>query len=277
MEDLKASNKTNWGTESPAKQDKDFLEGPKSRTSEFAHALDVFHEMINAFRKLHKVGPCVTVYGSARFAQDHQYYHLARKVGQELVHHGFRVMTGGGPGIMEAANRGAKEAGGVSVGCNIVLPKEQKHNPYLDCFVEFKYFMVRKFMLVKYSYGFVALPGGFGTLDELFEVLTLIQTGKIKNFPVVLMGIEYWQPLKDLIEKRFIEAKTIDPEDLKYLHFTDSPQEAADFIYSIANSRFDLKLNKVLTQFKVPLSGQERLSSQKLMPREIWSEVSSLL
>ena len=183
-EKLKASNRSNWGAEA-TEEDKNFLEGPQSRSAELGHALDVFYEMIQGFRKLHKIGPCVTVYGSARFGKDHEYYHLAEEVGRELVHQGFRVMTGGGPGIMEAANKGAKEAGGTSVGCNIVLPKEQHHNPYLDCFVEFRYFMVRKFMLAKYSYGFVALPGGFGTLDELFEILTLIQTKKIQHFPVV--------------------------------------------------------------------------------------------
>lgn len=262
----KASNENDWGVQSPDEAEKVFLEGPKSRSSEFGHALDVFKEMIMGFRKLHKIGPCVTVYGSARFAEDHKYYELARSLGAELVRHGFRVMTGGGPGIMEAANRGAKESGGVSVGCNIILPKEQTPNPYLSCFVEFKYFMVRKFMLAKYSYGFVAMPGGFGTLDELFEVLTLIQTGKIKNFPVVLMGTEFWEPLRKLIEERLVEAKTIDPEDTKYLYFTDSPEEAAKFIQEVATSRFDLKLNEVLEQFKVPLTPHEAAKQAKIQP-----------
>lgn len=262
-EEIKATSHTNWGAESPVKAERDFLEGPKGKTVEFMHAMDVFQEMVMGFRKLHKIGPCVTVYGSARFDERHEYYQLARSVGEELVRHGFRVMTGGGPGIMEAANRGAKEAGGVSVGCNIVLPKEQSPNAYLDCFVEFKYFMVRKFMLAKYSYGFVALPGGFGTLDELFEVLTLIQTKKIDSFPVVLMGLKYWQPLRDLIEGRLVEAKTIDPEDTKYLHFTDSPEEAARFIREVATTRFDLKLNRLLKNFKVPLRGPEEAKEPK--------------
>jgi uncharacterized protein (TIGR00730 family) len=257
-EKVKASNRSNWGVESPAKQEEQFLEGPKAKSEEFIHAADVFTEMIMGFRKLHKIGPCVTVYGSARFASDHHYYNLARRVGSELAKQGFRVMTGGGPGIMEAANRGAKEAGGVSVGCNIVLPKEQSPNRFLDCFVEFKYFMVRKFMLTKYSYGFVAMPGGFGTLDELFGLLTLIQTGKIKNFPVVMMGTEYWEPLRKLIEERLVQAKTIDPEDTKYLYFTDDPVDAARFIQEMATERFSLRLNKILKHFKVPLTPQEK-------------------
>lgn len=258
MEDVKkASNQTDWGAMSPSSKEKDFLKGPRGRSSEFMHAMDVMQEMIQGFRKLHKIGPCVTVYGSARFAEDHEYYDLARRVGRELVHYGFRVMTGGGPGIMEAANRGAKEAGGVSAGCNIVLPKEQKPNPYLDCFVEFKYFMVRKFMLTKYSYGFIAMPGGFGTLDELFGLLTLIQTGKVSHFPVVMMGKDYWQPLRSLIEERLVGAKTIDPEDTKYLYFTDDPEDAARFIHEVANERFDLKLNKILKRFHVALTPQE--------------------
>ena len=166
---------------------------------------------MRGFRKLHFVGPCVTVFGSARFTADHAYYVLAREVGQRLARAGFTVMTGGGPGIMEAANRGAKEAGGYSVGCNIELPQEQKPNPYLDRWITFRHFFVRKLMLVKYSYAFIALPGGFGTLDEIFETATLIQTDKIKDFPLVLVGKEYWRPLLDFLRDRLVEAKTIDP------------------------------------------------------------------
>ena len=165
---------------------------------------------MRGFRKLHFVGPCVTVFGSARFTAEHHYYVLAREVGQRLARAGFTVMTGGGPGIMEAANRGAKEAGGYSVGCNIELPQEQKPNPYLDRWVTFRHFFVRKLMLVKYSYAFIAMPGGFGTLDEIFETATLIQTHKIKDFPLVLVGKEYWQPLLDFLRGRLVEAKTID-------------------------------------------------------------------
>src|ERR1700716_3734850 len=150
-----------------------FLEGPQSRWYDFKYTLSVFFELIKGFRTLHFVGPCVTVFGSARFKEDHPYYRMARSVGPALVEAGFTVMTGGGPGIMEAANRGAKEAGGTSVGCNIELPMEQKPNPYLDHWVTFRHFYVRKVMLVKYSYAFVALPEGFGTLDETFEIATL--------------------------------------------------------------------------------------------------------
>lgn len=240
--EVKASNKTNWGYRSRNKAERVFLEGPKSRTFEAKNAFEVFYEMIRGMRTFHFIGPCVSVFGSARFDENHKYYRMAFHVGQELTMKGFAVMTGGGPGIMEAANRGAKSMNGCSLGCNITLPKEQKPNQYLDIWTEFKYFMVRKFMLIKYSYGFVALPGGLGTLDELFSVLTLIQTRKIKNFPVVLMGMEFWEPLRDLIEERLIEAKTINPEDIQTLHFTDSPVEAASFIQSIATKDFDLTI-----------------------------------
>lgn len=244
----KVSNLNKWGAGSRDENEKVFLEGPKSRFIEFRHAFSVFFEMLKGFRKLHFLGPCVTVFGSARFAEDHKYYQSAFEVGQELAMKGFAVMTGGGPGIMEAANRGARSVKGGSIGCNITLPREQIHNPYLDTWVEFKYFMVRKYMLAKYSYGFVAMPGGFGTLDELFGVLTLIQTKKMKNFPVVLVGLEFWKPLRELIEERLVEAKTIDPDDTKTLYFTDSPVEAAEFIQSIATDKFNLKIrqNKIL-------------------------------
>lgn len=241
-EEKKASNRSDWGTDSRNQEERVFLEGPKSRSNEFHHAFSVFFEMIKGFRKFHFLGPCVTVFGSARFDEKHEYYRLAQEVGRELVLKGFAVMTGGGPGIMEAANRGCKDMGGLSVGCNITLPKEQKPNQFLDHWMEFKYFMVRKYMLAKYSYGFVALPGGFGTLDELFGVLTLIQTKKMKNFPVVLVGREFWEPLRVLIEDRLVEAKTINPEDTKNLHFTDSAIEAAQFIQDIATKKFELKI-----------------------------------
>jgi uncharacterized protein (TIGR00730 family) len=236
------SNPTQWGNRSRNSSEKVFLEGPRSRTLEARHAFEVCFEMIKGFRKFHFLGPCVTVFGSARFAENHKYYKLAFEIGQELSLKGFAIMTGGGPGIMEAANRGAKSMDGCSVGCNITLPKEQKPNPFLDEWMEFKYFMVRKFMLAKYSYGFVALPGGFGTLDELFGVLTLIQTRKMKDFPVVLMGTEFWEPLRKLIEERLIEAQTINSEDMRTLTFTDSPTEAAAFIQNVATKKFNLKI-----------------------------------
>ncbi len=242
-----------WGTSSRTEHERVFLEGPKSRSFEARHAFEVFFEMIKGFRKFHFIGPCVTIFGSARFNEDHPYYRLGFEIGHELSLKGFAVMTGGGPGIMESSNRGARAAGGLSLGCNITLPKEQKPNAYLDVWMEFKFFMVRKYMLAKYSYGFIALPGGFGTLDELFEVLTLIQTKKMKDFPVVLLGTVYWEPLRKLIFETLIESKTIDFEDTKTLFFTDSPQDAALFIQSIATKKFDLKIKprKILGEKKL--------------------------
>src|SRR5579871_3702280 len=172
-------------TEPVAPHDTYFLEGPHSRGSELLFSLRVFREFIRGFRNLHFVGPCVTVFGSARFTEAHPYYEMAREIGQKLAALGFSVMTGGGPGIMEAANRGAKEANGLSLGCNIRLPVEQKPNAYLDRWVTFDHFFVRKVLLFKYSYAFVIMPGGFGTSDELFEALTLVQTSKISHFPIV--------------------------------------------------------------------------------------------
>src|SRR5258706_11253784 len=174
-----------WGVSSGSAEVVRFLEGPQRRLAELARAIRIFCEFIRGFRTLHFVGPCVTVFGSARFTEIHPYYRLARLTGAGLARLGFTVMTGGGPGIMEAANRGAKDAGGRSIGCNITLPQEQKPNAYLDKFVEFRYFFVRKVMLVKYSYAFIVMPGGYGTLDEVFETAVLVQTGKIRNFPII--------------------------------------------------------------------------------------------
>jgi uncharacterized protein (TIGR00730 family) len=217
-----------------------FLSGPQPRGFELRLALDVFLQLMRGFRILHFVGPCVTVFGSARFTADHPYYALAREIGARLAQAGFTVMTGGGPGIMEAANRGAKDVGGRSVGCNIRLPQEQAPNPYLDIMVEFDYFFVRKVMLVKYSYAFIAMPGGYGTFDEVFEALTLIQTGKIKDFPVVLVGSDFWQPLVDILRSDLLRAGTIDPHDLERLHLTDSPEEAVEYVRNIGMTRFGL-------------------------------------
>lgn len=198
-----------------------WLDGPRSRHFELVFAFRVFWEFIRGFRGLHFSGPCITVFGSARFPQGHRYYEAARRFsGRIATDLGLTVMTGGGPGIMEAANRGAKEAGGRSVGCNIKLPHEQAHNPWLDKFVTIRYFFVRKVLLVKYSYAFVIFPGGFGTMDEFFETLTLIQTKKIENFPIVVMGTEYFKPLQDYIDF-MVEQGTISPEDTKLLLFTD--------------------------------------------------------
>jgi hypothetical protein len=210
-----------------------FLEGPQTRGSELMMLWRIAREFFYGFRKLHFVGPCITVFGSARFKEDHPFYQLGVEVGAALSNLGFTVMTGGGPGIMEAANRGARQAGGKSVGCNIVLPFEQAPNRYLDLMLEFRYFFVRKVMLVKYSYGFVVLPGGVGTMDELFEALTLIQTGKIQDFPVVLMGVDYYQPLMDLL-RDMLAAGTIGPDDLNLVKLTDSVEEAMQHIENYA-------------------------------------------
>ncbi len=223
-----------------AQEERYFLEGPKSRSSEAGMVLRILVEFIRGFRKLHFLGPCVTVFGSARFRDDHPYYQLAREVGGALSRLGFTVMTGGGPGIMEAANRGAKETGGQSIGCNITLPFEQSPNPYLDKMIEFRYFFIRKVMLLKYSYAFVVLPGGVGTMDELFEALTLIQTRKIKDFPIVLMGKDYYYELYDLLEE-MVRQKTISPEDLNLLMLTDSVEEAMAHIEKHAIQKFKLK------------------------------------
>lgn len=227
-----------WGKASGTQEDRYFLEGPRTRRFEFFRAIRILLEFIRGFRRLHFVGPCVTVFGSARFHEDNEYYQLARRVGAELANVGFTVMTGGGPGIMEAANRGAKEAGGTSIGCNIVLPMEQKPNSYLDSWITFRYFFVRKVMLVKYSYAFIVLPGGFGTMDELFEAATLIQTGKIQDFPIVLMGREYWQPLLDFMNHRLVAQGTIDARDMERIFVTDSPRDAVAHVVKAATDRF---------------------------------------
>lgn len=219
-----------WGKSSRDTGERKFLAGPRSRFGELLRALRIFGEFIKGFRALHFLPPCVTVFGSARFDQDNRWYQLARQVATELAKADFTIMTGGGPGIMEAANRGARDAGGLSVGCNITLPQEQFHNPYLDRFVEFRYFFVRKVMLVKYSCAFVVMPGGFGTMDELFEASTLIQTQKIRDFPLVLMGVDYWRPMLDFVGKTMVEEGTIDQADFDRILVTDSVDEAVTHI-----------------------------------------------
>jgi len=235
-----ATSTTDWGKAPPAPEIRQFLQGPQTRGFELGRAVGIFFEIMRGFRKLHFVGPCVTVFGSARFTEEHEYYVLARDIGQKLACAGFTVMTGGGPGIMEAANRGAKEADGYSVGCNIELPQEQRPNPYVDRWVTFRHFFVRKLMLVKYSYAFIAMPGGFGTLDEIFETATLIQTHKIKDFPIVMVGKEYWRPLIDFLRGRLVESKTVDPIDVERIMLTDSAEEAVQVVRDAALRQFGL-------------------------------------
>jgi uncharacterized protein (TIGR00730 family) len=220
--------------------DRILLEGPHSRRDELRLVAGALFDFVRGFRVLHFVGPCVTVFGSARFREGHAYYALGREVGRRLSDLGFTVMTGGGPGLMEAANRGAREAGGRSVGCNIQLPAEQLPNPYLDRSVTCRHFFVRKVLLFKYSYAFVALPGGVGTIDELFEALTLIQTGKIDRFPVVLIGTEYWRPLTDLLAQ-MAAAGAMAAADRRLLFATDSVDDAIAYLERNAIDRFKLR------------------------------------
>jgi hypothetical protein len=210
--------------------ERQFLAGRRERTAELESAIRVFLEFLRGFESMEIDRPCVTVFGSARFKPNHPYYEMTRRLGYALAKAGFAVMTGGGPGVMEAANRGAKEAGGLSIGCNIKLPLEQKPNPYVDRFIEFDHFFVRKVMLVKYSSAFVLMPGGFGTLDEIFEALTLMQTGKIEKFPVVVMGTRFWGNMQEFMRKSLVQERTIDPEDLALWYATDSPKDAVAVI-----------------------------------------------
>ena len=219
--------------------DRILLEGPHSRFKEILLLWRAVSDFIRGFRALHFVGPCVTIFGSARFKDTHPYYALAREVGRRVSALGFTVMTGGGPGLMEAANRGAKDNGGLSVGCNIELPFEQAPNAYLDRWLTCHYFFVRKVLLFKYSYGFVALPGGLGTLDELSEALTLIQTGKVDDFPVVLIGTAYWQPFQVLLREMTLRG-AIDARDLDLLLLTDDLDEAMRHLETHAVGAFGL-------------------------------------
>lgn len=217
-----------------------FLEGPQSRWKDFKFSVKVLLEFIKGFRALHFVGPCVTVFGSARFKEGHPYYEQARELSGKIAQLGFTIMTGGGPGIMEAANKGAKEVGGKSVGCNIVLPMEQKHNSFLDKWVNIRYFFVRKTLLIKYSYAFVVMPGGFGTLDEYFEALTLVQTKMIREFPIIIFDTAFH---KDLIEHINLmkDKGTISDSDLNLFLFTDSIDRAVQHIQKNGIDKFELK------------------------------------
>lgn len=244
--------------------EKKFLEGPRSRLNELLFTLRVQISFIKAFRKMHFIGPCVTVFGSARFDEKNQYYKSAVEVGAALAGMGFTVMTGGGPGIMEAANKGAYEAGGYSVGCNIILPFEQKPNAYLHRWIDIPYFFVRKFLLIKYSYAFVVMPGGIGTLDELFESLTLIQTKMIQNFPVVIFGSEYHRELCHHIHV-MAEEESISKEDMKLLFITDSIDEMTEHIRTHAIQKFKLvkKPQKPKWWFGESKPGKMRAAARK--------------
>jgi len=212
--------------------EKAFLSGRRNREADLESAVTFFLEFLRGFESFTLDSPCITVFGSARFKEDHPYYRLARDLGSALANAGYAVMTGGGPGIMEAANRGAKEAGGISLGCNIKLPHEQKPNPYLDQFIEFEHFFIRKVMLIKYSSAFVVMPGGFGTLDEAFEVVTLIQTGKLEGFPVIGMGGEFWDHLRQFARDTMLQDGVIGEEDLDLIHRADNVEEAIRIINS---------------------------------------------
>lgn len=222
-----------------SKSESSFVSEPLTRLKNLIFTFKVQYHFIKAFRKMHFIGPCVTVFGSARFGPETTHYKNAEKIGAEMADLGFTVMTGGGPGIMEAANKGAYEAGGYSVGCNIILPVEQKPNPYLNKWIYIPYFFVRKVILVKYSYAFVVMPGGMGTLDELFEALTLIQNKIINSFPVVIFDKDYHKELCDHIEMMAIN-KTISTEDLNLLFVTDSIEELVAHIDNNSVKKFGL-------------------------------------
>jgi uncharacterized protein (TIGR00730 family) len=222
-----------------------YLEGPRSRMYELGFAWNIFKEFIKGFRTLHFVGPCITVFGSARFKEDNFFYESARNFGKEIAAMKFTTMTGGGPGIMEAANRGAFENNGKSVGCNIQLPFEQKPNPYVQTSITFEHFFVRKSMMIKYSYAFIIMPGGFGTMDEFFETLTLVQTKMLKQFPVVLFGKEYYKELWDYMEYMSLQS-TISKEDMSLVLLTDSIEEAMHHIKTYISSNYELKRRKPL-------------------------------
>jgi hypothetical protein len=217
-----------------------FLEGPQDDVNEAAMVAKVDSEFKNAFAIFKEIGPCITFYGSARTKSDDPLYAMGRKTAELVSREGFSIMTGGGPGMMEAANRGANDAGGRSIGCTIELPHEDGANDYVTRRVSFKHFFVRKVVMAKYSYGFVILPGGVGTMDEMFEILTLIQCRKVREFPVVLMGVDYWAKLIDFLSTSMIEYKMADAEDVDLFHMTDDPESVCEYITKIAKHRFEL-------------------------------------
>jgi uncharacterized protein (TIGR00730 family) len=210
--------------------DRQLLSGPEGFRGDLRRSLRMWREVLTGFWRLRRIGQCVTIFGSARIGEDSPHYAAGREVARLLGEAGFTIMTGGGPGLMEAANRGARDAGALSVGCTITLPLEQRTNPYVDLAVHFRYFFVRKVMLVKYSEAFVFLPGGFGTLDEVFEAATLIQTGKVHGFPIVGLGRSYWKSLEETVRGAMVEEGTIDPGDTRLFTITDDPAEAVAYI-----------------------------------------------
>ncbi|MEP6952354.1 MAG: TIGR00730 family Rossman fold protein [Ginsengibacter sp.] len=235
-------------TKQKLKTEIQFLEGPQSRWKDFKYAVSVFFEFIKGFRALHFVGPCVTVFGSARFKEDHLYYKQARELSAEIAKLGFTIMTGGGPGIMEAANRGAKDVGGKSVGCNIILPHEQHRNPYLDKWVDIKYFFLRKMLLIKYSYAFIVMPGGFGTLDEFYEALTLVQTKKIKMFPIIIFDKDFYEKILEHNSRMLGEGTISRNENGLYL-VTESIQETITYIKEKSIIAFGLRYMRAQKPF----------------------------
>lgn len=230
--------------------DRTLLSGPSSRLRDFMTVFRVGRELIRAFRELHFAGPCVTIFGSARTQPGTEYYELARKMGAACAKMGFTVMTGGGPGIMQAGNQGAYEIGGRSIGINIELPFEQELNPYVQKAITMRYFFTRKVVLVKYSYAFIVMPGGAGTLDEMFETMTLIQTGKLKGFPIVLMGKDYWQPLMDFVY-RMADEGMISPDDPELIFFTDDVEEAVSHLQRHAVRHFGLRRKRTPHPIKI--------------------------
>jgi uncharacterized protein (TIGR00730 family) len=214
---------------SPVKNERDFLMLTRTPEHEESRLHHIFEEFMRGFSALYGLGPAVTVFGSARFNEGHPYYQKGVEVGSELAKAGFAVITGGGPGLMEAVNRGAHEAGGISIGCNITLPMEQDPNPYVDESIDFHYFFIRKVMLVKYSCAFIIMPGGLGTLDEMFEAATLIQTGKMGPFPIICVGKDFWKDLTKMLHN-LVGAGAIGQEEMSFLQYTDSPEEAVKLV-----------------------------------------------
>ena len=218
--------------------------GGEMKGNDAWHVFKVMSEFVEGFERLHKIGPCVSLYGSARTKPNETYYQVAEELGGKLTQSGYGVITGGGPGVMEAANKGAQEAGGKSVGLNIVIPFEQQANPYVDFdkLINFKYFFVRKVMFMRYAQGFVVFPGGFGTLDEVFEALTLVQTEKVAQFPIVFIGEEFWKGLMDWIKETLLEKGMISKDDLNLFHIVDTADEAVKIIEAFY-TKYHLKPN----------------------------------